>query len=159
MAELRDFTEKIQTRKLSLLGKFLLLNAKAMAKCWYLATVIPMPKWFRKPTEKLLFEFLWSGSKDLIKREMIYLPIGCGGLGLRNPAIQQRALRLRSLQYITDLLCTTKWVILVRYWIGFQLVNVNHQWIFYVQTNYQNLTNIYFPIVMVTSSSLLKLPT
>ena len=91
MAELRDFIEKIQTRKLSLRGKILLLNAKAMAKFWYLATVIPMPNCFLKPTEKLLFEFIWSGSKDPIKREIIYLPIECGGLGLLNPAIQQRA--------------------------------------------------------------------
>ena len=89
-----------------------------MAKFWYLATVIPMPKWFLKPTEKLLFEFLWSGSKDPIIREMIYLPIECGGLGLLNPTIQQRALRLRFLQYIVNPSCITKWVILARYWRG-----------------------------------------
>ena len=119
MAELWEFIEKNQTRKLSLRGKFVLLNAKAMAKFWYPATVIPMPKWILKPNEKLLFEFLWSGSKDPIKREMIYLPIECGGLGLLNPAIQQGSLRLRFLQHIVNPLCTTKWLILARYWIGF----------------------------------------
>ena len=63
MAELREFIERNRTRKLSLRGKILFLNAKGMAKFWCLATVIPMPKWFLKPTEKLVFEFLWSGSK------------------------------------------------------------------------------------------------
>ena len=59
--ELRVFVEKNRTRRLSLRGKILLLNVKGMAKFWYLATVIPIPKWFIKPIEKLLFEFLWSG--------------------------------------------------------------------------------------------------
>ena len=44
MGELHDFVETNKTRKLSLRGKVLLLNAKGMAKFWYLATVIPMPK-------------------------------------------------------------------------------------------------------------------
>ena len=68
MAELREFIERNRTRKLSLRGKILLLNTKGMAKFWYLATIIPMHKWFLKPkTEKLVFEFLWSGFKDPIK--------------------------------------------------------------------------------------------
>ena len=83
-----------------------------MAKFWYLATVITMPNWFLKPTEKLVFESLWSVSKDPIKREIVYLPIECGGLGLLNPGIQQRALRLSFLQNIINPLCNTKWVIL-----------------------------------------------
>ena len=141
MAELWDFIEKNQTRKLSLRGRILL--PKAMAKFWYLATVIPMPKWFLKPTEKLLFEFFWSGSQ--------------GPYQTRNDIFtKQRALRLRFLQHIVNPLCTTKWVILARYWIGFQFANVSPQWNFYVQTIYQNLTNIYFPIIMATFSSLLK---
>ena len=73
-----------------------------MAKFWYLATVIPIPKWFLKPIQKLLFEFLWSGGKDPITRETIFLPIDQGGLGLLNPEIQQRALRLRFLQNIVS---------------------------------------------------------
>ena len=72
MGELRDFVETNKTWKLSLRGKVLLLNAKGMAKFWYLATVIPMPKWFLKPTEQLLFNFLWPGSKDPIEGEFIY---------------------------------------------------------------------------------------
>ena len=145
MAELREFVERNRTRKLSLRGKILLLNAKGMAKFWYLATVIPMPKWFLKPTEKLVFEFLWSGSKDPMKREIVYLPIECGGLGLLNPGIQQQALRLRFLQNIINPLCNTKWVILARYWIGFQLASVNTQWIFLRANNLPKPDKPIFP--------------
>ena len=125
MGELRDFVEINKTRKLSLRGKILLLNAKGMAKFWYLATVIPIPKWFMKPTEQLIFDFLWSGSKDPIKRAYIYLPIESGGLGLLNPTTQQKALRLRFLQYIVNPLFDSTWVTLDRYWIGFQLAGVH----------------------------------
>ena len=101
-----------------------------MAKYWYLATVIPIPKWFLKPIQKLLFEFLWSGGKDPITRETVFLPIDKGGLGLLNPEIQQKALRLRFLQNIVNPNCETKWVILGRYWICFQLAGLKPQWIF-----------------------------
>ena len=87
-----------------------------MVKFWYLATVIPIPKWFIKPIEKLLFEFLWSGrpppppppTTTTIKREMFYLPIENGGLDLLEPNTQQKTLRLRSLQNIINPLCKTK---------------------------------------------------
>ena len=32
----------------------MLLNVKGMAKFWYLATVIPIPKWFIKPIDEII---------------------------------------------------------------------------------------------------------
>ena len=46
------------------------------------------------------------------------------------PNLQQKSLRLRFLQNIVNPLCKTKWVILARYWIGFQLARINTQWKF-----------------------------
>ena len=142
--------ERNQTRQLSLRGKVILLNVKGMAKFWYLATVIPIPKWFLKPIQKLLFEFLCSGGKDPITRETVFLPIDKGGLGLLNPEIQQRALRLRFLQNIVNPNCETKWVILARYWIGFQLAGLKPQWSFLKANKLPKPDRNFFRTIMVT---------
>ena len=78
----------------------MLLNVKGMAQFWYLATVIPIPKWFIRPIENYCFDFCGRERVEPIKREIIYLPVENGGLGLLEPNLQQKALRLRFLQNI-----------------------------------------------------------
>ena len=83
-----------------------------------------------KTNRKITVSVFVVGKVEPIKREIIYLPVENGGLGLLEPNLQQKALRLRFLQNIVNPLCKTKWVILARYWIGFQLARINTQWKF-----------------------------
>ena len=74
-------------------------------------------KMVHKTNRKITVSVFVVGESGAHKREIIYLPVENGGLGLLEPNLQQKALRLRFLQNIVNPLCKTKWVILARYWI------------------------------------------
>ena len=71
-------------RRLSYFGRAKLINIMILPKIWYLATIFPPNKDHIKEIEHLIFNYMWFGKKDQIKRDTMYLPISQGGTGLVN---------------------------------------------------------------------------
>ena len=70
-------------RRLSLIGKILLLNTIIFPKFYYVAPVYPIPAWVIKSTYKAVFMFLWGNNKpQLIARKVVFLIRTMGDWGL-----------------------------------------------------------------------------
>ena len=119
---------KQRFRNLSLKGKVIVVNSLVLSKAWYLATVISLPDDMLKKIERLIRSFLWrqQGMKyDPIERKTLYQPKDKGGLDIKNPQTQQKALQLNFFKNILDHTNLNSSLQLPRYWIGFDLATLN----------------------------------
>ena len=66
-------------RSLSYRGKALVINALALSRIWYVASVIHMPHWVLSELNKAVFNFFWNGKPDLVTRDVIAQPPSSGG--------------------------------------------------------------------------------
>ena len=129
--ELANWTDRVtklekklnmwKSRTLSLKGKSLIINTIGASGLWYTATVLPMPDWVATRVNKAIYDFLWNGKTELVKRQTCQLPFQHGGLAVINPREKSRALKLRWVPQIGDQSCTSKWVFFARYWVGLAL--------------------------------------
>ena len=59
-------------RSLSSSGKALIVNALALSRVWYVASLLPVPDWVVSELNTLVFSFFWSGKRDLVARDVVY---------------------------------------------------------------------------------------
>ena len=71
-------------RDLSYEGKALLIRSLAVSQLLYAIEMKCVDKKVIQRAEKLVFDFLWSGKRSLINREICYLPRDKAGLGIPN---------------------------------------------------------------------------
>ena len=53
-------------RGLSFRGKALIVNALALARIWYIASLMHLPVWALRELASLVFVFFWKGKPDLV---------------------------------------------------------------------------------------------
>ena len=92
-----------KSRTLSFKGKSLIINTIGASGLWYTATVLTMPGWVHTKVNKLIWDFLWSGKTELVKRKRCILPCAQGRLHVINPAEKGKALKLRWIPCLCDL--------------------------------------------------------
>ncbi|KAK1802551.1 hypothetical protein P4O66_004203 [Electrophorus voltai] len=68
-----------KSRSLSFLGKVLALKADVLPSLLYLAHVYPMPRSMRRGLTKDVFNLVWGGKYEYVKREVMYLGKDKGG--------------------------------------------------------------------------------
>ena len=115
---------------LTLKGKSMIINMLGASGPWYTATVLPMHYFVHTRVTKAIFDFLWNGKTEQVKRDTCYLPLAMGGLAVINPAEKARALKLRCVPRIGDPSCSSKWIYFARYWIGLALSCKVSSWSF-----------------------------
>ena len=120
--------ESWKFRNLSLKGKSMIINSLALSGLWFTGSVVPLPAWAEKKINQIIFDFLWSGKNEQIKREVCYLPYELGGLKVVNVALKCRALLAKSAVFITDSQYKAKWVYLARYFVGRDLGRLHDLW-------------------------------
>ena len=69
-------------RSLSYSGKALVVNALALSRVWYIASLIYMPDWVAIELNTLVFSFFWSGKRDLVARDVVHHSTLQGGFGV-----------------------------------------------------------------------------
>ena len=67
---------------------------------------------------RIIFDFLWSGEHEQIKRDVCYLHYEFGGVKVVNVALRFKALLAKSVLFIADNQYEAKWVHLARYFIS-----------------------------------------
>ena len=78
---IRDCLKPWEARKLSLMGKVTILKCLAMPKLTYCFSILPNPSEdFFHCMQNILFEFLWEGKPDRIKRNVLMNSYSEGGL-------------------------------------------------------------------------------
>ena len=120
--------ESWKFRPLSLKGESMIINTLALSGLWYTGSVVPLQAWAEKRISRIIFDFLWSGKSEQIKREVCYLPYELGGLKVVNVALKCKALLAKSVVFITDSQYKAKWVHLARYFIGRALGKLHESW-------------------------------
>ena len=69
-------------RTLSYSGKATVINALALSRIWYIASLVFFPSWACAELNTLIFIFFWSGKKDLVARKVLVHPYTCGGFSV-----------------------------------------------------------------------------
>ena len=120
--------ESWKFRTLSLKVKSMIINTLALSGLWYTGSVVPLPAWAEKGINRVIFDILWSGKNEQIKREVCYLPYELGGLKVVNIALKCKALLAKSVVFVTDSQYEAKWVHLSPYFIGRALGKLHESW-------------------------------
>ena len=128
--KLESWLKMWKYRNLSLTGKVLILNTVGLSRLIYLGTVYPIPKPCLNRVNSLVFNFLWSGRNEMIKREVIFLNTDQGGLGLTDLSTKLEALQFKGMQAMTSMAQGPMWVFLAWYWIGRTIAKYSNLWVF-----------------------------
>ena len=81
-------------RDLSLKGKVTVLKSLIMPQILYVSTNLPVPEFFVKEVNTLMFKFLWDGKPDKIKRSVVIRKIEDGGLKMPHVESQIKAQKI-----------------------------------------------------------------
>ena len=61
-------------RQLLFCGRALIINALAMSRVWYVASLVHMAAWVLNELNTLVFNFFWKGEGDLVSRSVVVQP-------------------------------------------------------------------------------------
>ena len=71
-----------RARSLSFRGKSLVINALALSRIWYVASLVHMPPWVLRELLILVYSFFWSGKRELVSRSVVIQPSLLGGFSV-----------------------------------------------------------------------------
>ena len=80
----------------------MIINTRGASGLWYTTTAVKMPDWVPTRITVAIWEFLWNGKTELVKREICRLTWQQGGLSVVNPLEKSRAPKLRWIPAIGD---------------------------------------------------------
>ena len=69
-------------RSLSYRGKARVINALALSRVWYVASLIHVPLWVGTELNTLIFKFFLGGRRDLVARRVVVQPFCLGGFSV-----------------------------------------------------------------------------
>ena len=69
-------------RHLTVYGRVYVIKTYLMSKMVYPATILTVPEMFKKEVRNMLFEYLWSGKRDKIKRSTVIREFKNGGINM-----------------------------------------------------------------------------
>ena len=81
-----------RSRSLSYSGKALVINALALSRIWYVASLVHMPPWVLAKLNSIIFNFFWSGKRDLVARNVVIHDRSKGGFNMVSVALKVNAL-------------------------------------------------------------------
>ena len=79
-------------RSLSFQGRSLVINVLALARIWYVASLIHMPLWVLKELNSLVFNFFWRGKRELVARSSVVQPPLFGGFAVIDVKLKVQSL-------------------------------------------------------------------
>ena len=71
-----------RSRALSYSGKAIVINALALSRIWYVASLVFFHSWAHAELNSLIFGFFWSGKRDLVARNVLVHPYTSGGFSV-----------------------------------------------------------------------------
>ena len=79
--KMQKLLDSWRTRKLTIMGKILIIKTLVLPKIIYSATMLPTPDFLTKTVNKLMYNFIW-GKRDKIKRLILINKYENGGLNM-----------------------------------------------------------------------------
>ena len=103
-------------RSLSYRGRALVINALALSRVWYVASLIPVPPWVLSELTSLVFKFFWSGKRDLVARMVVCQPSFLGGFSVVDCQAKLWALRVQWVRRFV--ISPASWSSFLIYWFS-----------------------------------------
>ena len=103
-----------RARSLSFSGKAIIINALALSRVWYVASLVPMPLRVLVELTSLVSNFFWLGKRDLVARGVLYHPLDHGGFSVVSDKFKVQSLLVQWVR--PSLACPNGWVDLMTYW-------------------------------------------
>ena len=101
---------------LSFRGRALVINALALSRVWYVASLIPVPPWVILELNSLVFKFFWNGKRDLVQHQVVYQPNFLGGFSVVNCQAKIWALRVQWVRRFV--ISPASWSSFLVYWFS-----------------------------------------
>lgn len=103
-----------RSRSLSFGGKALVVNALALSRIWYIASLVYMPPRILAELEILVFKFFWNEKRDLVARNVVIHSCFNGGFNVVSTKFKVNALLV---QWVRRYLSSPNvWVSLMTFW-------------------------------------------
>ena len=106
-----------RSRSLSFRGKALVVNALALSRVWYVASLVHMPPWVLKELSLLVFSFFWSGKRELVSRSVVVQPSLFGGFSVVDVKLKVWALLGQWVRRFAS--SPSGWVTFLSFWFNF----------------------------------------
>ena len=103
-----------RSRTLSFSGKAIVVNALALSRIWYVASLVFFPPWARAELNALIFGFFWSGKRDLVARKVLVHPPSSGGFSVVSIDFKVKSLLVQWVRRLS--VSPNGWVYLLKYW-------------------------------------------
>ena len=121
------YIQKLSPRKLSVLGKAILVNTLILAKTTYLNNIFPIPENQIKQIHIYIFTYLWQNkTPEPISRKTLFLTKQQGGLNIKELEAHNMSVRLKHLLNLKQKEKNPPWMHIEIYWIGKDIYNYNY---------------------------------
>ena len=101
LRKIKSSFEIWKRRKMSIFGKIVIINTFIISQLVYYMSVLPTPPTkLLKEIETLIFNFIWNGKKDKIKRQVLTQGRYKGGLAVPDLYIKNKALKIAWIKRI-----------------------------------------------------------
>ena len=103
-------------RSLSFRGKALVINALVLSRVWYVASLVHVPRWVSAEINSLIFNFFWSGKRDLVARRVVVQPCSRGGFSVVDFQLKVWSLHVQWIRRFVS--SPSSWVSFMVYWFS-----------------------------------------
>ena len=111
-------------RSLSYRGRALVINALALSRVWYVASLIHVPRWVIAELNTLIFKFFWRGKRDLVARRVVVQPFCLGGFSVVDFQCKVLALHVQWVRRFVS--SPSSWVSFMVFWFSSVLAAPPH---------------------------------
>ena len=94
--KIKSHTQVLFNRRLSLFQRAAYVNSCILSKVWYLSHIYPISEPYSKEINRTVFNYVWCGKYEPIRRTTLFKPKCKGGLGLVNCALKSKTLLANS---------------------------------------------------------------
>ena len=101
-------------RILSFKGHALVINALALSRVWYVASLVCMPTWVLGELSKLVFDFFWKGKRDLVSRSVVVQHWSVGVFSVVDVKLKVQSLLVQWVKRYV--LSTSTWSVFLEFW-------------------------------------------
>lgn len=99
---------------LSFHGRSLVISALALARVWYVASLIHMPPWVLRELNSLVFAFFWKGGRELVARSSVVQHTVFGGFSVINVKFKVFSLLAQWVKRFASSLAS--WSLFMTFW-------------------------------------------
>ena len=94
--KMKQHSNILLNRRLSLYQRVAYANSCLVSKIWYTAHIYPLTETYAKEINKIIFQYIWGGRYEPIRRSTVYRSKKEGGLGIINCMCKSKTIMINT---------------------------------------------------------------